>query len=229
MNKVDIYNTPYRLALSCTQFIRDNYFKDNENTLNILEPSAGSGNFVKAINKVFDNKNLFINEISTDYDKILRPLTNENNISIGDFNFYNQKVSTGFDLIIGNPPFSLWEVHVNKAMNLLKKGGKLAFLLRLNIMGSNPLIKDLGINRQTLLSNLNLINIHPIIPRPQFLDESNNILLNKHGKKGTDSTEYGLFVWSKEPKKMNSFKSVFWEKKKKIIIKSSLSLFHTLW
>src|SRR6266511_3303810 len=85
----------------------------------------------------------------------------------------------GFDrLVVGNPPFRQAQAHVEAALDLLRVGDRLAFLLRLNFLGSR--------DRVRFWRRPGLESVQTIAPRPSFG-------LNKHGKPGSDGTEYALF------------------------------------
>jgi hypothetical protein len=81
---------------------------------------------------------------------------------------------------ITNPPFSLAETFARRC---IERGGPDAFvclLLRVGILGSRERI-DFWREHPNA-------DMYPIVPRPSFG-------LNKHGKPGTDASEYAWFVW----------------------------------
>lgn len=83
-----------------------------------------------------------------------------------------------FDVIITNPPFSLSCEFLVKCQELLTPGGTLAFLQRVNWLGSKKRVKfwqEVTFPEKTPI----------LIPRPKF-DKS---------KKGTDSCEYCWYIW----------------------------------
>ncbi len=80
-----------------------------------------------------------------------------------------------YDAVIGNPPFSLAADHIRIALSLLAVGGTLAFVLRLNFLGSTK--------RVQLLTEHPPDAVYTLEPRPSFTGG------------GNDSTEYALFVW----------------------------------
>ena len=99
-----------------------------KDTINILEPSVGAGNFIPEIIKKYKNKKLIIDIIDIDNDilkittKLLKKFTNSNviinPINI-DFLLYN--TNKKYDIIVGNPPFG----KISKTSNL--KEYKLSF------------------------------------------------------------------------------------------------------
>ncbi len=81
----------------------------------------------------------------------------------------------GYQAIVGNPPFSLAESHVRKALSLLGHGGSLAFLLRLAFLESRERIPFWEARPAQA--------IYALAERPSFMG----------GR--TDSSAYGVFVW----------------------------------
>lgn len=82
-----------------------------------------------------------------------------------------------FDLIIGNPPYSLALEFTEKCLSLLSDEGKLVFLLRTAFLESK---KRYGFWQREPLSELYVLS-----KRPSFTG------------KGTDATSYSWFVWDK--------------------------------
>lgn len=86
----------------------------NKDEINILEPSAGVGNFIPFILKKYEGKkiNLDLCDIDKESLKILKTLLDQlkfNNqkvkITFVNDNFLEHKFEKKYDLIIGNPPF----------------------------------------------------------------------------------------------------------------------------
>lgn len=81
-----------------------------------------------------------------------------------------------FDLIITNPPFSLSEQFLEKSLKELKPDGTLAYLQRVNFLGS--------IKRVAFWARVGFPNKTPVIvPRPKF------------SKGGSDSCEYCWYIY----------------------------------
>lgn len=80
-------------------------------------------------------------------------------------------------LIVGNPPYRDAEEHIRHALDIMRPGDTLAFLLRLNLLGSKA--------RMGLWWSTPLASVVPIVPRPSFTGG------------GSDATEYALFRWVK--------------------------------
>jgi hypothetical protein len=80
-----------------------------------------------------------------------------------------------FDLIVGNPDFGVAEQVVRHCMALLEPRGCLALLLRISFLCS--------LSRVPLYREFPLRFFQPIAGRPSFTGG------------GSDTSEYGLFVW----------------------------------
>jgi type I restriction-modification system DNA methylase subunit len=101
----------------------------------ILEPSAGSGSFVRACQARFPNASILAVEPSSQHWDSLIDL----GATVGESTLEQHVHSYGderFDLIIGNPPFSLALEHIELCLDLLAPGGRLVFLLRLAFLES---------------------------------------------------------------------------------------------
>lgn len=145
-----------------------------------LEPCAGSGEIIRAINQKCNTIDWSIGELRDTMRSSLEPLT-QNPIYFGDFlevpeDFWG---SEKCDVSITNPPFSLALPIVKKSLTLARRT---IMLLRLNFWGS--------------AERAEWLRTHPadtyVLPnRPMFS-------LNKQGKPGTDSPEYAWMVWRSE-------------------------------
>lgn len=82
------------------------------------------------------------------------------------------------DVIITNPPFSLTEEFIEKSISELSPDGTMAYLQRVNFLGS---IKRLDFWKRVGFPNKSPI----IVPRPRFVGG------------GSDSCEYAWFIWDR--------------------------------
>ena len=201
----DVYLTRYPLALAICEKLKADGVIVAPSVM--MEPSAGGGSFVSAMAEVWAPRTLYCNDLNSglilpehedrarfciERAHLGRHESHGKLISLeGDFLQIEQRNVPGIQAIVGNPPFTFAEQHVRHAISLLAPGGALAFLLPVNFLSG---IKRVG----------GLYREHPpeyvyvIDKRPQFVD---GYRINKHGKrvkKGTDSNEYGVFVWRKE-------------------------------
>lgn len=118
------FATPTKLAQDLV------YFACIENNHSILEPSAGQGSIVNAINKLFPNKMVSCYELMPTNQIILKKI--ETVAFIGeDFLNANDTSHLKFDRIIANPPFTKNQDidHVKEMFNRLNSGGRLVSIM----------------------------------------------------------------------------------------------------
>lgn len=139
---------------------------------NWLEPSAGDGAIIRAVNARRDDVRWSAVEIRED-DSVKAGLSTARRRWFGDFLLWAPEIvrTTPHAVVLGNPPYCDAAAHVAKA---LECAPIVAFLLRLNFLGS--------------AKRLNFWRHHPadvyvLSDRPSFDGE------------GTDATEYAWFVW----------------------------------
>lgn len=142
----------------------------------ILEPSAGDGAFVRACKEIYPGAKMCVVEPDTNHaDALIIMQPDELSfVTIEDHaRCYGDE---RFDLIIGNPPYSLAEEHVRLCLPLRAKGGTLVFLLRLAFLESKK--------------RISLWREHP----PTYVDVlSERPSFTSNGK--TDVTAYAVFTW----------------------------------
>ena len=166
--EADFYATPRDAILS----LLENYYIANSYDL-ILEPSAGNGIIIETLREAgIDN---YIHAIEIRIEEKERLQKSASCVEITDF--LNIDPSLSYDVIIGNPPFSLAQEFIDKSLSLLNPGGRLIFLLRTNFLESKKRFEwwqDKFPTRLYVLSK-----------RPSFTG------------KGTDATSYSWFIWEK--------------------------------
>ena len=177
--KADFYATPLETVYS----LLDNYKNIKSNDL-ILEPSAGNGNIIKALrNRGFKNHITAV-ECRAEEEKALLKLTND--IYISDF--LKSKISVKYDVIIGNPPYSLAQQFIDKSLSMLNPGGRLIFLLRTNFLESKK--------RYEWWQDKIPSKLYVLSKRPSFTGQ------------GTDATSYSWFIWEKSQKVNKTLKVI---------------------
>jgi hypothetical protein len=177
--KRDAYLTPYPLALAICVRLRDDW---GLNPSVVVEPSAGRGAFVRAAREVWPGARI----IAIDVDERSRGPC----LRAGASSFIRAswpKVARllagyrgGSLLIVGNPPYRQAQRHIDAAREQLIPGDALAFLLRLNFLGSTG-------RADWWREARDFAHLDPIAPRPSFRDG-----------KGSDATEYAAFGWRPE-------------------------------
>jgi len=143
--KYGIYFTPKDTIILTLQLLKP-YIK---NIKTILEPSCGSGEYIKLLNKQIKNCNI----TGIEYNKIIYDSIQESikgdNINLINQDYLQYETDVTFDLIIGNPPYFVMKKNdtdnkyyqyfegrpnifipfIIKSLKLLKKDGILSFVL----------------------------------------------------------------------------------------------------
>ena len=139
----------------------------------ILEPSAGNGQIVKVLREGGYDNRIDAVELRPEERGALEALAD--NVTIGSF--FDYEPDCGYDVIIGNPPYSLALDFINKSLELLHPGGLLIFLLRTNFLESEKRFK--------WWQEHPLSGLYTLHKRPSFTG------------RGTDATSYSWFVWER--------------------------------
>lgn len=176
----DAYMTPLPLAKFCLGLMpRFNPTKALGRG-RVLEPSSGTGNFVRAVKETSDYTGL----VSCD----IRPEVPMRGTGRGDLHctgdFLSMAVSdlggAYFDTILGNPPYAHAEAFIRHALPMLMPWGRLGFLLRLSFLESQ--------RRAEFWREFPCEAVYVLSERPSFTDG------------GTDSAAYAWFVWCRDRK-----------------------------
>lgn len=169
----DIRYTTDRLALAIVDRVCDLYQRaEGQPPAFVLEPSAGSGAFVRALRA----HNLRVDAVEPQASERSALEAFDVGVCTGTLeHFLSVMPDVDYDLVIGNPPFSLAEAHIRLLLSRLNEGAYLAFLLRNTFFGS--------FDRLDFWQAFPLRAYIPITPRPSFTGG------------GTDMTEYGVFIW----------------------------------
>jgi hypothetical protein len=184
--RLGTFYTPINLALAICQMID----RDLGGPAGwVLEPSVGEGAFVRAAKALWPTCKV----LGIDVDPKAPGFTLCDETIVGDFLQWNPSSFAGFDVVVGNPPFSIqvertygkrnprtkWvnhevgEAHVRKCLSLLNRGGSCDLLLRaafVHTLGRTDLLERLDIEAK-------------VGPRPSFTGG------------GSDNSEYSTFQW----------------------------------
>lgn len=120
MFNADFYPTPTNLAAKMAGMIDSSFSK------RILEPSAGKGNLVEAIQQRFRNSRANIDCIEIEPE--LQALLVGKKLNVIDADFLTYQPTKQYDTIIMNPPFSNGVKHVLKAWEIIYNGDVIALL-----------------------------------------------------------------------------------------------------
>lgn len=170
----DAYLTQDALALAICQKLRSLGVKFVQN---VLEPSAGEGAFVRAVQVTWPHAEVISVEPRAEaaakiqYGAVV-PSTLE------EYATPAQQRWSDFDLVVGNPPYKHAEDHVRLARAMCDSGGHVAFLLRMSFLSSQGRVQRLWDAQPGLRWLI------PLAQRPTFVAGG-----------GTDNSEYAVFVW----------------------------------
>lgn len=137
-----------------------------------LEPGAGSGSIIRAVNQVRQDVAWTAVELQQRMERRLIK-SGANTVMIG--NFLRMPISGGFDLALGNPPFSLAAHFLDNAMHLANQA---ILLLRLNWLGSST-------RRRWVFERYGEPDLFVLAERPSFVGQ------------GTDATDYAWMRWKR--------------------------------
>ncbi len=172
---LDFYATPDALALAVCRRIGS--FGWGPWPV-VVEPSAGEGPFVRAARVEWPGSKIIAVDVDREKESALRN-SGADLIVIRDWRHYARAASVPErKLILGNPPYREAQGHIRDALRFfMQDGDELAFLLRLNLLGSR--------SRLALWNETPLAEVIPVVPRPSFTGG------------GSDATEYAVFRWVK--------------------------------
>lgn len=138
---------------------------------NILEPSAGNGNIIKAIRDVGCLNNVTAIELREEEESNLKKIADE--VIIEDF--LNFEPNKDYNVIIENPPYTYAIEFINKCFEIANENTVIIMLLRTAFLESK--------SRYEFWQKNPLSGLYTLSKRPSFTG------------KGTDATSYSWFVW----------------------------------
>jgi hypothetical protein len=162
----DFYPTPPALALAALQ-----HYADGTPPRRVLDPGAGTGVWGRAVLAHYRTGTPEL----TGVDLFAPPCPDYATWIQEDYLTWHGPGA--YDLICGNPPYSLAEAFIRRAHSQLAPGGSLILLLRLAFLAS------IGRGRG-LWAKLPPTRVGICMQRPSFT-----------GNNRTDATEYALFYW----------------------------------
>jgi SAM-dependent methyltransferase len=185
-SKADFYQTPFELAYATIGKLYDGNLLIPSNIDAVLDPGCGNGVWTDAYVEFISNK--FPNLLTPSLHGIDINPPNSDTYLYCDFvigDYLDEKISPlpliHADLIIGNPPFSLMEEFIRRSLDLLEKDGIIAFLGRLEFLGSQKRARG-------LFKDYPPYAVWVSSRRPSFF----SVLEGKHT---TDMMEYAIFIW----------------------------------
>ena len=165
-NEADTYYTP-------TSVINNLFCHYNIQSGNILEPSAGCGNFAKVIRDLGYNDHITSLELREEERENL--LIHSDEVIITDFLKWNKDKK--YKTIIGNPPYNLAKEFIEKCFEIAEEDTEIIMLLRTAFLESKK--------------RYDFWQIHPV-NKLYVLSQRPSFLVN--GK--SDATSYSWFIWN---------------------------------
>ena len=188
--KDDAYFTPDACAEHCVGLLEpwSRVISGNESIGRVLEPSCGDGAFTKALFRAAPWAQHFAIDINEhDAHRNIAPFARFVQADyLQHFGVDPVFEAERYDVIAGNPPYTLAEPFVRRSLAWLREGGVLGMLLRLAFLES---AKRVPFWREHPAAEVNVL-----AERPSFT------------KGGTDSAAYGFFIWQagyKKPTRLN--------------------------
>lgn len=127
---IDYFPTPNDLAEQMAKSIAKKVHNINLAPGPILEPSAGTGNLVKAMDRVFSHGS----DTKLDIDCIelsssCRAILKKEGFRVVHDDFLTYKPHKRYKAIVMNPPFSDGIAHLKKAISIMQNGGAIRCIL----------------------------------------------------------------------------------------------------
>lgn len=212
-NPHEIYYTRLGMAEAAVEFV-GRFFSEPPQLL--LEPSAGSGNIVKALKAAFPDSILLAVEkreeeqanIEASGADLVRIMPFED-IFAEDTLISEIQELGGVDMTVMNPPFSKATEHIETALGISGPGGFVGAILKTAFLTDN----EDRIEWWRRMGDY-FIGMAPFHPRANFYRFKDGELILK----GSDSQTYGLFVFAATKRAEGTFPSLFpiihWNKDK---------------
>jgi len=143
---------------------------------NILEPSAGNGNFIKAIRERERENFITAVELRSEEEQNLKQISNE----VAIIDFLKWKPERSYRTIIGNPPYSLDIEFIEHCFEIADEDTEIIMLLRTAFLESKK--------RYNFWQKHPINGLYVLSQRPSFTGH------------GTDATSYSFFVWNNSGK-----------------------------
>lgn len=163
----DAYYTPSDVARACVQVVSPLIAYRQS----VLEPHAGGGSFFDELFFQRPDVQLAVNDVNPATPSLSIAVLRGVEATSGNFLDMTEKV----DWVVGNPPYTDAQAHVEHALSLANEG--VAFLLRLAFLESAK--------RHPFWQENPPYQVHILSKRPSFTGG------------GTDSAAYAFFIWQK--------------------------------
>lgn len=129
MDNLQFYPVDYEITKKMFEAIDLNLF--NKKEINILDGSAGQGDLLIHLKKLFKNNKTFddINFYAIEKDLTRYEMLQDKKITLLGKDFLDYENHENINLIVINPPFNNAMAHIKKGLELIRAGGQLVSLL----------------------------------------------------------------------------------------------------
>jgi hypothetical protein len=169
----DAYITPFGHALSICRWL-DGVIPTPKR---IIEPSSGSGSFVRAARSVWPKAHIIAVDVRGEVKKSCYDAGADEFVKSTWEDYADFVGGRGVDLIVGNPPYLYAERHARIGHRELVEGKHLCFLLRQSFLAGQKRARDFWPKHP-------LFALGPIADRPSFTPDG-----------CTDGAEYAAFLF----------------------------------
>lgn len=144
--------------------------------MRVLEPSAGAGSYLVGLHRAHGIVAEAVEKRREAADA-LRGCIPGHEVLVRTCRFEDVCEPESFDAVVGNPPYIRAQEHVQHALYLLRTGGVLGFLLRINFLATQ--------GRYRFFRRFPPWRVYVLAERPDFTGD------------GGDATEYAFMAWRK--------------------------------
>jgi hypothetical protein len=178
--EADFYPTPDRLALASCKAVKEIVPAPDF----IIEPSAGAGAYVRAARETWGRPRFGLHAVEIrreERDGLIA--SGADIVHICPLEEYLPKfLPPARTVVVGNPPYSIAEKHVQLLLDYLLPGSFIAFLLKLGFLGTKKRAEGIWKEEPTQCHY-----IWPILGRPSFITSDTGST--------SDVNEYAMFIW----------------------------------
>ena len=164
----DFYATPIPVVI---KFLHNHNLKEGD----ILEPTAGNGNIIKALREYGYSNHITAVEIRREEKDNLR-INGANRVINANILKFDKVQERNFTTIISNPPYSIAQEVIEKCFEISNQNTEIIMLLRTAFLESKK--------RYNFWQKHPLNKLYVLSQRPSFTG------------KGTDATSYAWFIWN---------------------------------
>lgn len=187
----DYYRTPRGLVVAALEYLihSENYWSNfnimsGANHVQVLDPGCGDAVWSQSAYYHFTSPSPYFRRPYIHAVDLEPQAESTDEFTIYRHNFLDWEFAgKQYNVVIGNPPYSLAEEFIRKSLSLVEDRGYVYFLLQLNFLGSQR--RQAGLFSEHPLKELVVLG-----RRPSFFSVDNKT-------NSTDTLNYAMFLWQK--------------------------------